>query len=75
MITENPSGEFKYTVGNYSIAKTESGEWELYHEGKHEATFYNRDKVLRYAVIQYTCGDMVAEGIRDLLKIAIAEKS
>ena len=74
MIIENKSGEFRYSVGEYFIDDSEPEKWHMHYKGKLMATFFDRDQALRVAVIQHTCGDSVSEGIRDLLKIALAEQ-
>jgi hypothetical protein len=73
MIEQNV-GEWNYVIGKYSVINSEPNEWHLYHEGKYVAMFFERDEVLRVAIIQHTCADMVGVGIREMLKIALAEQ-
>ena len=73
MIEQN-IGEWNYVIGKYSILNSEPNEWHLYHEGRHVAIFFERDEALRVAVIQHTCADMVAVGIKEMLKIAFAKQ-
>lgn len=75
MIIHNPSEDFKYGIGKYSITKSEPNEWHLYHKEQHVAIFFDRDEVLRHAIIQHTCGDMVAEGLREMMEIALLEQN
>ena len=64
----------EYTVGIYTVRK-EGDNWAHLH-GENErldALYFHRDEALRSAVIKHTCGQLVAEGIRELLHLRADE--
>ena len=64
----------EFTIGTYIVSQKDEG-WMLTNDkkGKHEALYFDRDDALRAAILFYTCGQMVAEGTRELLKMVAEE--
>ena len=64
----------EFTIGTYIVSQKDEG-WMLTNDkkGKHEALYFDRDDALRAAILFYTCGQMVADGIRELLKMVAEE--
>jgi hypothetical protein len=72
----NKISEAEFQVGIYTIKFQQDERWLLINtldDNKHEALFFERDEAIRHAIIKYTCGHLVSEGIRDLLTILIHE--
>lgn len=71
----NKISESEFQVGIYTLKFQENEQWLLINtlENRHEALFFERDEAIRHAIIKYTCGHLVSEGIRDLLTILIHE--
>jgi hypothetical protein len=64
----------EYKVGKYRIIKKPSGGWILLEDDICIAVYYDRHTALAWANINYTCGHMVREGVKELLKLAIEEE-
>jgi hypothetical protein len=63
-----------YTVGTYTITKQDD-KWLLTNNksDRNEALYFDRDQALRNALILYTCGQLVGDGTRELLKMVATE--
>jgi hypothetical protein len=63
----------EYKVGIFIIDEVD-GKWELSKGDKVIALFNDKHMALSWANIMYTCGTMVAQGTRELLKMAATEQ-
>ncbi len=73
MITKHD--ETHLTIGTFTIVQ-EGIYWKLSDNKKHEhlALYFDRDEAMRSAILLYTCGQLVADGIREMLHMIIEEK-
>lgn len=66
--------EDTYSVGTYTV-KLVANKWEVTGGNlKGTALFDNRWDALATANLRYTCGQLVSEGVRDILEIMIADE-
>jgi hypothetical protein len=69
----------EYQVGKYRIIEKLVGshgisKWLLIEDDKFIADFYEKHTALRWANLMYTCGHLVSQGTRELLKLVIEEE-
>ena len=69
----NKFSDTEYKVGIFIIDEVD-GKWELSKGDKVIALFNDKHTALSWANIMYTCGTMVAQGTRELLKMATTEQ-
>jgi hypothetical protein len=63
----------EYKIGIFIIDEID-GKWELTKGDTTIALFNNKHTALSWANMMYTCGHLVSEGTRQLLKLAVAER-
>jgi hypothetical protein len=63
----------EYKVGIFIIDEVD-GKWELTRGDTTIALFNDKHTALSWANIMYTCGTMVAQGTRELIKMGAEEK-
>jgi len=70
----NKITEEKYLVGTYTITRQDDM-WLLVSSEVRDskALYFDRDRALHTALIMYTCGQLVADGTRELLKMIAKE--
>ena len=64
----------EYKVGRYHVTQRLNNMWTIIDNDKYIAEFYEKHTALGWANLQYTCGHLVSQGVRQLLKIAVEEK-
>lgn len=69
----NKISDTEYQVGIFIIDEVD-GKWELTKDDKTIALFNDKHMAMNWANIMYTCGTMVAQGTRELLKMAAEER-
>jgi hypothetical protein len=70
----NKISDTEYEVGKYRIIERISGDWTLLEDDIYIAVYYDKHTALAWANLNYTCGHMVSEGVRELLKLVIKEE-
>ena len=75
----NKISDTEYEVGKYLITARfqnpwSATKWTLIEDDKYIAEFYDRHTAIAWANLNYTCGHMVSEGVRELLKLVIEEE-
>jgi hypothetical protein len=63
----------EYKIGIFIINEVD-GKWELTKNDTIIALFNDKHMAMSWANIMYTCGTMVAQGTRELLKMAAEER-
>ena len=69
----NKINDTEYKVGIFIVNEVD-GKWELTRGDTTIALFNDKHTALSWANIMYTCGTMVAQGTRELIKIGAEEK-
>jgi hypothetical protein len=69
----NKINDTEYKVGIFIIDEVD-GKWELTRGDTTIALFNDKHIALSWANIMYTCGTMVAQGTRELIKMGAEEK-
>ena len=64
----------EYKVGRYCVTQRSDDMWTIIDNGKYIAEFYERHTAMAWANLNYTCGNLVSEGTRQLLMILAKEK-
>ena len=64
----------EYKIGRYYVTQRLNNMWTIIDNDKYIAEFYEKYTALGWANLQYTCGHLVGQGVRQLLKIAVKEK-
>lgn len=70
----NKLSDTEYKVGIYIIDEVD-GKWEVLKGDTVIALFNDKHVALSWANIMYTCGTLVAQGTRELLKMMTEENS
>lgn len=67
--------ETHFTIGTFKILQ-EGSYWKVTDEKnqKQIALYFNRDEAMRSTILLYTCGQLVADGIREMLKMVAQER-
>jgi len=67
--------EDEYRVGTYTITRQDDM-WLLVSSkvGNSKALYFDRERALHTALIMYTCGQLVADGMREVLEIIVKER-
>jgi len=67
--------ESHLTIGTFTILQ-EGLYWRLTDNKKQEhlALYFDRDEAMRSAILLYTCGQLVADGIREMMHMVLKEK-
>jgi len=63
----------QYKVGQYHVIQSPKGRWKIIGEEGSIALFYQKHDALAWANLHYTCGDLVSDGVGQLLTLALEE--
>ena len=64
----------EYKVGRYHVTQGLNNMWTIIDNDKYIAEFYEKHTALSWANLSYTCGHLVSQGVRQLLKIALEKE-
>jgi hypothetical protein len=75
----NKISDTEYEVGKYLITARfqnpwSATKWTLIEDDKYIAEFYDKHTAIAWANLNYICGHMVSESVRELLKLVWEEE-